>query len=170
MVQQGSKVDVEGQLRKQREELIRAHTAEVEVHKKTATELQTQLEDTLVDSQITAAAAAIGADPELLMPFVHKHVKVVVEGGRRRPVVIDNAGSTQYSMKNAGQEMGIGEFIETMRKQDKYARLFPSAALNGGGALNNNQQSNVTRPGSQGQVKSSTDKIAAGLDQRRRSN
>ena len=165
MVAQGAKVDVEGQLKKLREEMAKAHGIEMDSVKKSAVDLQGQLESVLVDSQITNAVAQHpGADPELVQPFVRKYVKVVIQDGKRRAVVVDSAGSTQYSMKNAGQEMGISELVENMKKDAKYARLFPSAAPKGGGTLpahsgpggNPNPQS---RQGTQNPA----DKIQAGL-------
>jgi hypothetical protein len=172
MVAQGAKVDVEGQLKKLREEMAKAHGIEMDAVKKSAVDLQGQLESVLVDSQITNAVAQHpGADPELVQPFVRKYVKVVIQDGRRRAVVVDGAGSTQYSMKNAGQEMGIPELVENMKKDAKYARLFPSTAPSGGGT-----PSAHSGPGNPNIIQSktgsvnSTDKIQAGLAARRGGN
>ena len=160
MVTQGTKVDVQGQLQKLRDEMSRAHSVELGVQRKTAEDLQTQLESVLVDSQITAAVAVHpGTDPELVQPFVRKFIKVVVENGKRRAVVVDSAGNTQFSMKRAGQEMDIAELVESMKKDAKYARLFPSQAPQGGGAL----PATGSGPRPVTSNLTSADKISAGL-------
>lgn len=170
MVAQGAKVDVEGQLKKLREEMAKAHGIELDSVKKTAQDLQGQLESVLVDSQITNAVAQHpGADPELVQPFVRKFVKVVIQDGKRRAVVVDAAGNTQYSMKRAGQEMDISELVENMKKDAKYARLFPSVAPVGGGTppAHSGPGNAPSIPASKTGTQSASDKIQAGLASRR---
>jgi len=150
---------LERQVSKIKEDLQKAHQAEIEAREKRITGLTGQLHQHLVSSAATSALAEAGIiDPDLGMPFVTRQVKVSEEDGEFKVNVVDNAGDIRYS-GSTGAPMTIKELVTEMKGQDKFKSLFKSEAPSGGGAPRTSHQS--PKPG--GKDMTSVDKIAAGI-------
>ncbi len=153
----GSKVNVE----KIRQEFATAHASEVTKHKNRAEALQSQLYGLLVDNQAVSVLAEAKGDTELALPFVRQQVKVVEEEGKASVHVIDKDGNRRYSTVT-GLPMTIKELVVEMKGNARYARLFDSEALSGGGMSPGGGKPPIKPPA--GAPRSALDKIKAGLD------
>jgi hypothetical protein len=147
-----------------RRDMGEAHKKELDKHTARGTALQNQLYKLLVENTATAAIIEEKGDPALLMPFLATQVKVVEEDGEFKVYVVDDKKEQRYSGIN-GQPMSIKELVKEMKANARYGKLFESDNDGKGGG--------GTKPGSfqrtppkKEEDKSSTDKIAAGLQKR----
>lgn len=159
-------------LDKVRQELKAAHAQEVEALKtesqKEVTSLQGALEQVLVNDNAVRAIAERKGDPDLLLPFVTPHVKVVKqEDGSYEPIVVDEDGDRRIS-STTGKSMTVGELVDELRKNTKYQRLFDSEGKGGGGKPPGNSGSAGRGVPPGGGDRTSRDKIKHALEQRRR--
>lgn len=89
------------------------------------------LERHLVDAQATAAIAAAKGVPDLLLPHVQKHVKVVEENGEFKVVVTDVKGDPRVDGK--GEPLSISDLVVEMRGSDIFGRAFEGTGSSGSG-------------------------------------
>lgn len=97
-----------------------------------------QLDHLLIhDAAIKAilAEGGEGVNVELLLPHVVHRSKVVVEGGTRRAVVVDEHGQPRVADVH-GNPLEFAGLVKEMRKNPVYAPAFPSATPPGSGAQN----------------------------------
>lgn len=149
-------------LDKIRSDLAAAHAKELEKSNKRSEALQGQLYSLLVENAATSAVAELKGVPELLLPFIKNQVKVQEQDGQFQVFVVDAQGDQRYSGVT-GQPMTIKELVAEMKANEKYGRLFESEAPAGGGMLPGSGRQ-TTR--TQGQPRSSNEKISAGLNKR----
>lgn len=124
--------------------------------------LESQLYNTLVVNEATAALSAAKGEIDLLMPFVREQVRQVEIEGRMFAHVVDGKGETRYN--GAGAPMTIRELIAEMKGNEKFGKLFSSDAPSGGGTKPGApaRKQNANNTAAAGEM-SSTQKIAAGL-------
>lgn len=152
--------DAKLNLDKVREDMTRAHQADLQKHTTRAQALQNQLYGLLVENSANSAVAEMKGVPELLLPFIKNQVKVIEEDGQFNVYVVDSAGDRRYS-GITGQPMSIKELVAEMKANEKFGRLFESEAPAGGGMP---PRSGSTPPRTPGKVMTANEKIAAGLN------
>jgi len=120
--------------------------------------LQSQLYNTLVTSEVQSAISKEKGDMDLLTPFVTSQVNMVEYNGQLVARVMDSDGEVKFGA--TGTEMTVQELVSNMKKDKKFAKLYESDALNGGGPPPNQLNSSGPRNTAQ---RTATDKISAGL-------
>lgn len=131
--------------------------------------MQGTLERYLVDSAATGALAEAKGNVKLLLPIIKQSVKVVEDGEDYVVRVVDAEGT--YRGNGMGGFMTVAEYVKELKASKDYGVAFESEAPTGGGR----QGQPVSRQVAQQQAvqqqreqMSATDKIAAGLRNRRR--
>lgn len=122
----------------------------------------------VVVGEAKAAIATLKGDPDLLLPFVLQHCKVVTNAeGELDVVVVDDQGDIRHSGVT-GKPMSISERVAEMKGLEKFGKLFASEAPAGGGAApgSTSRPNGAIRPGGQQNTQEMTpnQKIAAGLN------
>lgn len=154
--------NVKEQINDLRREMTTAHVAETTLLKKENTVLVSQLDEYMIQTEIDAAAAVVGANPKLIAPFAKQHMKVNVDEDGRRSVVITNLdGTDRYSMENAGDLASGTELLMDMQKDAQYKALFPPSQKSGAGTPPGPGRKPGAKKGSENQ--SSASKISQGL-------
>ncbi len=91
------------------------------------------IEKYLIESQASAAIAALEGKPVLLMPHIKSQTRVVKDADGFRAEVIDQkSGQVRYNSK--GEPMTIRELVEEMAASDDYAPAFRARGEGGSGA------------------------------------
>lgn len=93
--------------------------------------VRTTLERTLVNAEATAAIAAQKGVPDLLLPHVSHHVKVVEKDGKYSLQVIDNKGDPRVNGK--GDPLTISDLVTEMKTSDVFGRAFEGSGASGSG-------------------------------------
>lgn len=151
-------------LDKVKEDLAKGFSKEKEQLTKRNEALTGQLHTLLVENAATAAISELKGVPELLLPFVKNHVKVIEEEGQFKVFVVDGANERRYS-GTTGEPMSIKELVSEMKSSDKYARLFESDTASGGGTkpgAHGKGQQAITKKTGEREL-SAVEKISAGL-------
>lgn len=152
-------------LDKVKEDLAKGFSKEKEQLTKRNEALTGQLHGLLVETAATSAIAELKGVPELLLPFVKNHVKVIEEEGQFKVFVVDGANERRYS-GTTGEPMSIKELVAEMKASDKYARLFESDTASGGGTKPGSHakgNQNIQKKSGDREL-SSIEKIAQGLN------
>jgi hypothetical protein len=153
---------VKQQITEMKQEMTQAHQAALEAEQQRVKALTSQLDDYMINTEITTAAVRHGLNPKLIAPFARESMKVDVnpETGQRSVVVLDKSGSTQYSMEYPGELATVDELLADMSKKQDYKQL----ARSGDGARRNAARVSTTDRAEM----SATDKIAHGLNKKRK--
>lgn len=115
---------------KDREKLL----AQLEEKDGEVSKIKAALEKHLVDAQLTAEIAKHGAKPKLLMPHVRDRVKAVeTEDGDYKVAILDENGELQDGL-------GIADLIESAKKDEDLAGLFPAPEKSGTGTSQRGQE------------------------------
>lgn len=123
-----------------------AHKAELKTFGTEKTELTSALEKQLIDNAATTAIIAANGNAELLLPHVKTGLKMVKnDKGEYGAIVIDMSGNEKFSLKTAGEKMGIVEMVEGMKALPSFAPAFASGN-SGGGAGGDGQGGEVKNP------------------------
>ncbi len=85
----------------------------------------------LIDSQATAAIAAARGVPDLLLPHVQRHVRVVQQNGENIVQVVNAAGDPRVNGK--GDALSIADLVTEMKQSEIYGRAFDGSGQSGGG-------------------------------------
>ena len=156
----GQKLDPE----KMRADIAKGFQTQLAERDQTIASMNKSLNVHLVSSEATRAIADNKGVPDLLMPHIERQVKVIVENGTYKSVVVDKDGDTRISGAT-GQPMTIAELVKEMKATTTFGRAFESEAAQGTG----------TRPGvktpvagqrATGAALTSLQKIEAGLNTR----
>lgn len=129
--------------------------------------MQAALQQHMVSDAATRAITAKKGSPELLLPHIERHCKVVQNGERNdgtpkyEVAVLDADGDIRTNGR--GDNMSVEDLVEEMRQSDKYGRAFDSETPGGTGATPGRQGPNPGQRRQDRENMSSTDKIAAGL-------
>lgn len=94
--------------------------------------IKSRMEGFLIQSQATAAIAAAKGVPELLLPHVQKHVKIVEEHGEPVLRVVDAQGGPRVNGK--GEPLPLSDLITELKASDLYGRAFEGSGSSGSGA------------------------------------
>lgn len=156
---------VKAQITEMKQEMTQAHQAALQTEQKRVSDLTSQLDTYMINTEIATAAVNYGLNPKLIAPFAREHMKVDVnpETGQRSVVVLDKSGSTQYSMEYPGELATVDELLQDMSKKQDYKQLFPSDTRSGDGSRRNASRIATTDRAEM----SATDKIAHGLNKKR---
>lgn len=122
------------------------------------------LNEHMVISAATAALAEEKGSPELLLPVIRQHAKLVKDSDGRYVVrVLDDQGEVRGDGK--GGFMTVAALIKEMKGSKSYGRAFESTAPAGGGGAPRNGAARPIIQNNQGE-KTANQKIAAGLSAR----
>lgn len=111
------------------------HKTELEARDKESGRLRSALEKNLIDAEATRAIAGAKGAPELLLPHVRQHVKVVEEDGEFVARVVGKDGTPRIGGAD-GSLMTIEQLVAEMRNSDIYGRAFEGTGASGSGASN----------------------------------
>lgn len=131
--------------------------------------MQGTLERYMIEAGALAALGAAKGNAKLLMPIIREHVTLVKDGDDYVVRVKDAEGD--YRGNGKGGFMSVEDLVAEMAASKDYGAAFESDNL--GGSLNGQRrpgeqaQNQMQRDRSQGE-RSSTDRISAGLQARRR--
>ena len=151
------------QIEDMKREMHTAHGAVVETKDKEIVNLTGQLDEHMLDTEITAASLNFpGLNPKLIAPFARQRMSIDVneESGKRRVVVLDAGGEVKFSMDRPGEKASATELLEEMSKNASYQQLFPAKNKQGSDLHPNNHSSNRTDKGG---PKTAAEKISAGV-------
>lgn len=129
--------------------------------------MQAALQQHMVSDAATRAITQAKGSPDLLLPHIERHCKVVQNGERNdgtpkyEVAVLDADGDIRTNGK--GDNMSVEDLVEEMRQSDKYGRAFDSETPSGTGATPGRQGPNPGQRRQDRENMTSTDKIAAGL-------
>jgi len=118
-----------GEWDKLRAQMNEKHEAALKAKADEASKMRTTLERYLVDAAATSAIAAAKGVPELLLPHVQQHVKVVEEDGDYIARVVDQRGDPRVNAK--GEHMTISELVAEMRQSEVFGRAFEASGNTG---------------------------------------
>jgi len=97
-----------------------------------------QLHHTLVDAQLIAAISSEKGIPDLLVPALRSHIKMVEnEDGTWDARVIDKEGTERLSSKSgagSSDRMSIAELVQEMKRSQTFARAFDGNGTGGSGS------------------------------------
>lgn len=129
---------VKQQIEAREKQLVERHRKEIDKRDFKSDKLTKALERSLV---LTAAQQSIirhKGIPELLLPVVENHVKMI-EGsdGEFRAQVMGEDGETPRISEKSGSTdpMSIDEFVETLKGDPSYGRAFEGSGATGSGAF-----------------------------------
>lgn len=125
------KAEKAGEWNKLRAQMNEKHEAALKAKADEASKMRTTLERYLVDAAATSAIAAAKGVPELLLPHVQRHVKVVEEDGDYVARVVDAKGDPRVNSK--GEHMTISELVAEMRQSEVFGRAFEGSGNTGSG-------------------------------------
>lgn len=125
------KAEKAGEWNKLRAQMNEKHEAALKAEAEKASRMRTTLERYLVDAAATSAIAAAKGVPELLLPHVQRHVKVVEEDGDYVARVVDAKGDPRVNSK--GEHMTISELVAEMRQSEVFGRAFEASGNTGSG-------------------------------------
>jgi len=113
----------------------------------------------LINGDATRAIAAQKGAPELLLPVIQQQCKVIKDGDEYTVRVLDAQGEPRGDGK--GGFMTVADLVTELKASPIYGRAFDSELPQGqGGKKPGSSSGQVTPPG---QVKTSLDKLSAGL-------
>jgi hypothetical protein len=95
--------------------------------------LQSSLEKSLIEAEATTAIAAAKGAPELLLPHVRQHVKIVENNGEFVARVLDAQGQPRIANVK-GDPFTIANLIEEMKGNAVFGRAFDASDAGGSGA------------------------------------
>lgn len=120
------------------------HRTELAKRDESVTRLRSQLEESLVDGELTRAIATYpGAKPKLLMPAARAKVALREIGGKLRSVIVDEKGEARLKpgAKAIDDYMTPADLIGEMRNDKEYAGAFPAAS-----SIQQQQQRSILQP------------------------
>jgi hypothetical protein len=122
-----------GNFEKLQQQDAQRHADEIKKRDEAAARLRVQLEESLVDGELTRAYAATGGTrPNLFMPAARTKVAAREISGRLRAVVLDDKGEPRLkpNAKTTDDYMGMADLVTEMRNDKEYAAAFPATTTN----------------------------------------
>lgn len=120
-----------GEWDKLKAQMNEKHQGELTKKDESISSLRSALERHLVDAAATAAIAAADGMPELLLPHVQRHVRVVEENGHFTVKVVDAKGDPRVNGK--GDLLTISDLVSEMKTSDIFGRAFKGSGHTGSG-------------------------------------
>lgn len=129
-----------GEWDKLKEQMNERHQLEVkrlegltEAEKTANKALNAKIRRYLVDSKATSAIAAAEGEPELLLDYVKRFIKVEEdEHGEFFTSIVDDKGGARVNGK--GDPLTVDELLAEMKSSEKLGRAFKASGASGGGA------------------------------------
>lgn len=126
-----------GEWEKLRTQMNEKHQAELAKKDEAVGSMRKALERHLVDAAATAAIASADGVPDLLLPHVQRHVKVIEEDGEFTVKVVDAKGDPRVNGK--GEPLTISDLVSEMRQSEIFGRAFKGDGKSGSGTPPNNK-------------------------------
>lgn len=126
-----AKAEKAGEWDKLKAQMNEKHAAELEAERTAAQKMRGTLERYLVDAAATSAIASAKGVPELLLPHVQRHMRVVEEGGEFVAQVVDAKGDPRVNGK--GEPLTVADLVAEMRQSEIYGRAFEGSGQSGSG-------------------------------------
>lgn len=127
---------VKQQIEARERQLVERHKKEKVDSESKVTRLKAALEKNLITTAATSAIARHRGVPELLLPVVERHVKMVESSdGEFSAQVVTKDGTPQISTKTGSVDpMTIDEFVENLRSSPDFGRAFEGTGASGSGS------------------------------------
>lgn len=122
-----------GEWDKLRAQMNSKHETELKAKDSQVSGMKSALERHLIGAQATAAIAAAKGVPDLLLPHVQKHVRVVDTDGDYAVTVVDARGDPRVNGK--GEPLTISDLVAEMKSSDIYGRAFDGSGQSGSGKV-----------------------------------
>ncbi|AWJ93838.1 hypothetical protein Sp245p_28885 (plasmid) [Azospirillum baldaniorum] len=106
--------------------------AQVKVKDERIATLYRNLEQKLVDAELTAAISAEKGIPQILLPLLKNRVKVTEVEGQFITEVIGEDGQRMYGQD--GKPAGLGDLVKSFKANEIYGRCFESPMAGGSGS------------------------------------
>lgn len=121
------------QMNEKHAEQLKAKDALILAEQEKNNRLLSSIQQHLVNSSATAAIAQHKGIPQLLLPFVARHIKCSrdEETGEFQLSVVDDKGEPKVNGK--GEPLTIEEFVSEMRADATFGRAFEGTGASGGG-------------------------------------
>lgn len=120
-----------GEWEKLRAQMNEKHAADLEAERTNSTRMRGALDRHLIDAAATAAIAAAKGVPQLLLPHVQRHMKVVEENGEYVAQVVDAKGDPRINGK--GEPLTVADLVAEMRQSEIFGRAFEASGQSGSG-------------------------------------
>ncbi len=127
----GEWTKLKDQMNAKHQEELKAVAAKVDAKDQQIVSMRKSLERHLVDAQATAAIATHKGVPDLLLPHVQKHVKVIEDGDNYFVRVVDAKGDPRVNGK--GDPLSIEDLVNEMKSTDIFGRAFEGSGQSGSG-------------------------------------
>jgi hypothetical protein len=127
----GEWTKLKDQMNAKHQEELKVRDAKVDAKDQEIVAMRKALERNLIDAQATAAIAAHKGVPDLLLPFVQRHVKVVQDGDNYFVRVVDTKGDPRVDGK--GDPLTIDALVAEMKGTDILGRAFEGSGQSGSG-------------------------------------
>lgn len=125
---QQTEAERKGEWEKLRTQMNDKHAKDLQTKDETIGAMRRRLEAELVDAKATAAIASAKGVPELLLPIVHRFVKVDDDFNVQ---IVDAKGDPRVNGK--GEPLSISDLITEMKATELYGRAFDGSGQTGGG-------------------------------------
>jgi hypothetical protein len=126
-------------------------------------QMQSSLHNHLVVSTASQAIATAKGYPEMLMPLIQSHTRVVQnEQGQHVVQVLDDDGQPRFNGASM-QPMTIGEYVSELKQSEVWGRAFQPTGTSGGGAQPNGKVPPRQMHQGSEETKTAKDKIAVGM-------
>lgn len=126
------KATKKGEWEKLKAQMNETHQKELSKKDELVSKMRSALERHLVDAAATAAIASAKGVPDLLLPHVQRHVKVVEDdNGEFSVQVVDAKGDPRVNGK--GEALTISDLVAEMRGSDVFGRAFEGSGHSGSG-------------------------------------
>lgn len=142
------KAEKAGDWEKLKAQMNDSHAKEIAAKEEQIVNMRKALEANLIDAQATSAIAAAKGVPELLLPHVKAHVKVVEENGNYTVAVVDAKGDPRINGK--GEPLMITDLVSEMKQNEIFGRAFEGSGQSGTGKEANSAISGGTPKGNFG--------------------
>lgn len=126
-----SEAERKGEWDKLRAQMNEKHQTELKSREDKIAAMQSTLERHLIDATATAAIAAEKGVPDLLLPHVQRHVRVVDEDGEFAVRVVDAKGDPRVDAK--GEPLTIADLVKEMKASEIFGRAFEASGNTGSG-------------------------------------
>lgn len=148
------------QMNAKHQEELKAEAAKAAAKDVQLLSMRKSLERHLVDAQATAAIAMHKGVPDLLLPHVQRHVKVIEDGDNYFVRVVDSKGDPRVNGK--GDPLSIEDLVNEMKSTDIFGRAFEGSGQSGSGMRPNagNGKGAVGGPSKRSEFKSEKERSA----------
>lgn len=126
-----AKAEKAGEWDKLKAQMNEKHQSEIKAREDKIAAMRSALERHLVDAAATAAIASEKGVPDLLLPHVQRHVRVVEEDGEFAVKVVDAKGDPRVDGK--GEPLTIADLVKEMKASEIFGRAFEASGNTGSG-------------------------------------